>query len=79
MGHLGRRHTAQLAIDGWQMDYPDPSNFIEPNFHSRSIQEEQSSNHAFYRNAEVDALTAQGRAEPSLTPAEVAARPPPHR
>lgn len=60
---IGRRHTAQLAIDGWQMDYPDPSNFIEPNFHSRSIQEEQSSNHAFYRNAEVDRMLDHAKVE----------------
>lgn len=60
---IGRRRTAQLAIDGWQMDYPDPSNFIEPNFHSRSIQEEQSSNHSFYRNPALDRLLDQAKVE----------------
>lgn len=60
---IGRRRTAQLAIDGWQMDYPDPSNFIEPNFHSRSIQEEQSSNHSFYRNPALDRLLDRAKVE----------------
>ena len=60
---LGRRRTVQLAFTGWQMDYPDPSNFIEPNFHSRSIQEEQSSNHAFYANPALDRLLDRAKIE----------------
>ncbi len=60
---IGRRHTAQLGFDGWAMDYPDPSNFIEPNFHSRSIHDEGSSNRAFYRSAELDGLLDRAKVE----------------
>jgi ABC-type transport system substrate-binding protein len=37
----------------WVADYPDPSNFFDPNFHSRAI---GSSNNSFYANPELDAL-----------------------
>lgn len=60
---LGRRHTVPLAFTGWVMDFPDPSNFIEPNFHSRSIQNEHSSNHAFYSNPELDRLLDAAKSE----------------
>ena len=60
---LGRRHTVQLAFTGWQMDFPDPSNFIEPNFHSRGIQDEQSSNASFYANPQLDALLDRAKVE----------------
>lgn len=60
---LGRRHTVPMAFSGWQMDYPDPANFIEPNFHSRAIQDENSSNHSFYRSPALDALLDQAKVE----------------
>lgn len=60
---LGRRRTVQLAFTGWQMDFPDPSNFIEPNFHSRAIQDEHSSNHAFYSNPQLDQLLDRAKVE----------------
>jgi len=60
---LGRRNTVRLAFTGWSMDYPDPSNFIEPSFHSRAIQAENSSNHSFYRNPTLDALLDRGKVE----------------
>lgn len=65
---LGRRRTVQLAFTGWQWTSPDPSNFIEPNFHSRSILDEQSSNHAFYSNPRLDQLPStapRSRATPT--------------
>ena len=61
---LGRPRTIQMGFTGWQMDYPDPSNFAEPSFHSRNIQPENSQNHAFYRNPELDRLLDRGRVEP---------------
>ncbi len=61
---MGRPRTVPMGFTGWQMDYPDPANFIEPSFHSRSIQPENSANHAFYRNAEFDRLVDAGRVEP---------------
>ncbi len=60
---LQRPRTVRLAFDGWAMDFPDPSNFIEPNFHSRGIQPDHSSNHAFYRNPELDRLIDRARVE----------------
>lgn len=61
---LGLPNTVSLAFDGWVMDYPDPANFIEPNFHSRAIQAENSSNHSFYRSRELDDLLDRGKTEP---------------
>ena len=63
-GALGRPGTVPMGFTGWQMDYPDPANFIEPSFHSRNIQPENSANHAFYRNAAFDALVDRARVEP---------------
>lgn len=60
---LGVPNTVPMAFDGWQMDFPDPANFIEPNFHSRGIRDENSSNHAFYRNPALDALLDRARSE----------------
>lgn len=60
---LGRRRAVQLAFTGWQMDYPDLSNFIEPNFHSRGIRDEQSSNHAFYASPALDRLLDRAKVE----------------
>ncbi|MBI5513637.1 MAG: ABC transporter substrate-binding protein [Deltaproteobacteria bacterium] len=60
---LGRPDTIPMAFDGWSMDYPDPNNFIEPNFHSRGIQPENASNHAFYRSSELDALLDRAKTE----------------
>jgi oligopeptide transport system substrate-binding protein len=45
------------------MDYPDPSNFIEPSFHSRAIQPENSSNHSFYNNPALDRLLDRAKVE----------------
>lgn len=60
---LGRRNTVRLAFTGWSMDYPDPSNFIEPSFHSRAIQPENSSNHSFYNNPALDRLLDRAKVE----------------
>ncbi len=44
----------QMYQLGWIADYPDPQNFLEILFHSRSAQ-----NHGHYSNPEVDALLEQ--------------------
>jgi ABC-type oligopeptide transport system substrate-binding subunit len=41
---------------GWIADYPDPQNFLEVLFHSKSSQ-----NHGGYNNPEVDATLDQAR------------------
>jgi ABC-type transport system substrate-binding protein len=50
-----RPGRVQMAFTGWNLDFPDPSNFLFL-FHSRSIDPHDSENRAFYRNAELDAL-----------------------
>jgi len=55
---LNRRRYQMFRI-GWIADYPDPENFLDVLFHSKS-----SINHGNYRNPEVDALLEQARVEP---------------
>jgi ABC-type transport system substrate-binding protein len=50
-----RPGRVQMAFTGWNLDFPDPANFLFL-FHSRSIDPHDSENRAFYRNAELDAL-----------------------
>ncbi|MGB8329928.1 MAG: ABC transporter substrate-binding protein [Polyangiales bacterium] len=59
----GRPRVAQAAFTGWHQDFPDPSNFMDILFHSRSIHPENSENRSFYRNPELDALLDRARAE----------------
>jgi ABC-type transport system substrate-binding protein len=59
----GRPRVAQAAFTGWHQDFPDPSNFMDILFHSRSIHPENSENRSFYRNPELDALLDHARAE----------------
>lgn len=60
----GTRRTVLMALQGWNMDYPDASNFLDILFHSRSIHETDSENKAFYSNPEVDRLLDAARVEP---------------
>ena len=45
------------------MDFPDASNVFEPLFSSKSINDEDTSNPAFYRNPRVDDLVDRARKE----------------
>ncbi|MFO7696375.1 MAG: peptide ABC transporter substrate-binding protein [Anaerolineae bacterium] len=54
---LNQRRYAFYS-SGWIADYPDPQNFVDLLFHSRSAQ-----NHTAYASAEVDALLEQARIE----------------
>lgn len=58
----GRRKTVAMSSPGWSMDYPDPADFFEL-FSSDAINDEQSSNYAFYSNKELDALLVSARHE----------------
>ncbi len=64
LAETSRRHTVALFLTGWSADYPDPSNFLDTLFHSRSIRESGSQNRAFYRNPTLDALLDRARVEP---------------
>ncbi len=59
----GKPRVAQAAFTGWHQDFPDPSNFMDILFHSRSIHPENSENRSFYRNPELDAILDRARAE----------------
>ncbi len=59
----GRPRVAQAAFTGWHQDFPDPSNFMDILFHSRSIHPENSENRSFYRNPELDAILDRARPE----------------
>jgi peptide/nickel transport system substrate-binding protein len=59
----GRPRVAQAAFTGWHQDFPDPSNFMDILFHSRSIHPENSENRSFYRNEKLDAILDRARPE----------------
>jgi len=60
---IGDRQGPAFSLASWVADYPDPSNFIDPRFHSRSIQATGSTNDSFYANPALDALLDQARHE----------------
>lgn len=60
---LRGKNGAQLALQGWLQDYPDPANFLDPLYSSRSIKPQASLNRSFYSNAQVDALLDAARVE----------------
>lgn len=62
-----RRHTVAFSPQGWQEDFPDPSDFFEALFSSKGIADEDSNNAAFYRNPRLDALLEEAHGE--LNPA----------
>lgn len=60
---LGRRKTAAIGPGSWQQDYPEAMSFLEPLFHSRSINDEDSNNWSFYRNPRYDEIVDRARRE----------------
>jgi oligopeptide transport system substrate-binding protein len=52
-----------FSFTSWSADYPDPTNFLDPRFHSRSIKPAGSTNDSFYQSAELDAVLDAARAE----------------
>ena len=62
------KNGAQMALMGWLQDFPDPANFMDPLFASKSISEKSSLNRSFYSNPRVDALLAQGLTLPPGPP-----------
>lgn len=59
----GTRDTAQMHFSGWNMDYPDPSSFLDILFHSRARHDRDSENKSFYSNPEVDRLLDEARSD----------------
>jgi ABC-type transport system substrate-binding protein/ABC-type dipeptide/oligopeptide/nickel transport system permease subunit len=60
---IGQRSGPAFSYAGWIADFPDPTNFFEPRFHSRSIKPAGSTNDSFYSNPELDALLDDARQE----------------
>lgn len=52
----GTRKNIQMGLMGWLQDFPDPSNFLDILFNTKSITETASQNRAFYSNPRVDRL-----------------------
>jgi ABC-type transport system substrate-binding protein len=61
LARIGRRNTVRMGAAGWTADFDDPSDFFEPLFSSKAIQDEGSQNYAFFSNAELDSLVERGR------------------
>ncbi len=59
----GRRKKAPISAPGWVMDYPDPSDFFDFLFGSEAINDEDSSNTAFYKNPRLDEILVRARRE----------------
>jgi ABC-type transport system substrate-binding protein len=59
-----RRKTVRFAYCSWNMDYPDPSNFLDPKFKCSARAEENSNNESFYCNPAVDELLVRAHREP---------------
>ncbi len=55
---LNQRRFQMFGGLGWVADYPDPENFLDVLFHSKS-----SNNHTLYSNQEVDSLLEEARVE----------------
>lgn len=58
-----KEKTVPMFVSGWMMDFPDPSNFLDVLFSSKSIHPVHSENRSFYRNAELDELLDLARGE----------------
>ena len=59
---VGKPGQVPFSYQGWFGDFPDPTSFFDPKFHSRAISEENASNDTGYRNPAIDALIDQARA-----------------
>lgn len=58
-----RRGASMWGSDGWNADFPDPSDFFEPILTSKVISDEDSQNRAFFSNDQFDRIVADARRE----------------
>ena len=63
MTAIGEPSGPPFSLGSWLGDFPDPSNFLDLNFHSRMIANASSNNDCFYKNPELDALLDAAHAE----------------
>ncbi|MBW2465554.1 MAG: ABC transporter substrate-binding protein [Deltaproteobacteria bacterium] len=62
----GKPGRVRLLLTGWNMDFPDPANFLDVLFNSSSISEQNSNNRSFYSNPVVDDILDRARVEQDL-------------
>ena len=60
---IGKPDGSRFSFMGWSSDYPDPTNFIDTNFHSRMIADEHSNNNTFYENPRLDRMIDAAKRE----------------
>jgi peptide/nickel transport system substrate-binding protein len=60
-----RRGKSAMSLQGVQEGYPDPSDFLDGRFATKSIDDEDGSNYAFYSNPHVDQLLERARHLPN--------------
>ncbi len=63
MALRGRRRTSPIGQATWKQDYPDALSFLEPLFHSKSINDEDSNNTSFYKNPRLDEILDRAKRE----------------
>ncbi len=66
----GKPGRVPLLLTGWNMDFPDPANFLDVLFNTSSISEQNSNNRTFYSNPIVDDLLDRARIEQDVTARE---------
>jgi ABC-type transport system substrate-binding protein len=57
----GQLDGPAFSFTSWVADFPDPTSFFEPRFHSRSIKPTGSTNDSFYANLDLDAVLDAAR------------------
>lgn len=57
---IGRPDGAPFSLASWVGDFPDAGNFIDSNFASRMISDQNSNNNTFYASPALDAAIAAG-------------------
>ena len=60
---IGKPGGPAFGFNAWVGDFPDPTNFLDAKFHSRSIAPENSQNDARYSSPELDALLDAARTD----------------
>jgi peptide/nickel transport system substrate-binding protein len=60
---IGSKDGPSFSKAAWNADYPDPTDFLDTQFHSRAIADQASVNNTFYSNPELDALLDAAHAE----------------
>jgi ABC-type transport system substrate-binding protein len=60
---VSQRTGPAFSYTSWLGEFADPTNFLDPRFHSRAIEPTNSTNDSFYENPELDALLDAARRE----------------